>query len=88
MVNNCKHKISKKSFRNLCKDKLDLLKLQVCRNDIEELIYDLGIRRDENVEYVALHSYTSSTTVKRILKRFYDRVSNLPTDAYNLIFGS
>lgn len=87
-MKNCKHKISKKSFQKLCKDKLDYLKLQVCRNEIEELIYDLGICKDEKIDYVALNSYTSPTTVKRTLKKFYDRACNLPSDMYSTIFGT
>ena len=88
MIKNCKHKISKKSFQNLCKEKLDYLKLQLCRNDIEELIYDLSICRDEKIDYVAMHSYTSSTTVKRIMKKFYNRVYNLPAEVFNYIFDT
>lgn len=88
MIKKCKHKISKKSFQNLCKDKLDYLKLQLCRNEIEELIYDLGLCKDENIDYVALHSYSSPTTVKRILKKIYDRACNLPCDIFNTIFGT
>jgi hypothetical protein len=88
MVKNCKHKINKKSFQNLCKDKLDFLKLQLCRNEVEELIYELGICKDEKIDYVALHSFTSSTTVKRVMKRFYDRACNLPLEVFNNIFGT
>ena len=87
MVKKSKHKISKKSFNNLCKDKLDFLKIQVCRTEIEELIYDLGICKDEKIDYVALNSYTSATTVKRILKKFYDRACNLPVEIFDKIFN-
>lgn len=87
-MKNCKHKISKKSFKNLCKDKLDLLKVQLCRNEIENLVYDLGICKDENIEYVAMHAYISPTTVKRILKKFYDRTKNLSGNIINSIFGT
>ena len=87
MVKNCKHKISKKSFQNLCKDKLDFLKIQVCRTEIEKLIYDLGICKDEKIAYVALNSYTSPTTVKRTLKKFYDRALNLPVEIFDKIFN-
>ncbi len=87
-MKNCKHKITKKSFKNLCKDKLEFLKLQLCRNEIENLVYDLGICKDENIEYVALHAYISPTTVKRILKRFYNRTKNLSQDIVENIFGT
>jgi hypothetical protein len=87
MVTNCKRKINKKSFQNLCKDKLNTLKIQVCRTEIEELIYDLGICKDEKIDYVALNSYTSTTTVKRTLKKFYDRALNLPVELFDKIFN-
>lgn len=87
MMNKCKHKITKKSFQKLCKDKLDFLKIQVCRTEVEELIYDLGICKDEKIDYVALNSYTSSTTVKRTLKKFYDRAFNLPIEIFDKIFS-
>lgn len=86
MVKNCKHKISKKSFQKLCRDKLDYLRLQICRNELEEIIYDLGIKKDEKIEYVAMNSFTSPATVKRILKKFYDRALNLPQKAFDYIF--
>ena len=85
-MKNCKHKISKKSFQGLCKDKLDFLKIQVCRTEVEELIYNLGICKDEKIDYIALNSYTSTTTVKRILKKFYDRALNLPVEIFDKIF--
>lgn len=81
------HKINKKSFQNLCRDKLDFLKIQVCRTEVEELIYDLGICKDEKIDYVALNSYTSPTTVKRTLKKFYDRALNLPVEIFDKIFN-
>ena len=50
-MKDCKYKINKKSFQKLCRDKLDILKIQVCRTEIEELIYDLGICKDEKIDY-------------------------------------
>lgn len=85
---NCKHKISKKSFKNLCKDKLDLLKIQLCRTEIEELVYDLGIKRDEKIDYIAIHTFTSPSTVKRILNCLYERTKNLPNDIFTSLFGT
>lgn len=48
---------------------------------------DLGICKDENIDYIALNSYTSPTTVKRILKKFYDRALNLPIEIFDKIFN-
>lgn len=86
-MKDCKYKINKKSFQKLCRDKLDILKIQVCRTEIEELIYDLGICKDEKIDYIALNSYTSATTVKRTLKKFYDRALNLPIEIFDKIFN-
>lgn len=82
-----KGKVTKKSFQNLCKDKLDYLRLQVCRTELDNLIYELGICKDENIDYVAINSYTSPATVKRTLKKFYDRACSLPLEIYDKIFG-
>lgn len=87
-MNNCKHKISKKSFQGLCKEKLDFLKLQICRSEIEELVYDLELRKDEKIDYVAINTYTSPATVKRILHKFYERTRNLPRDIYTSLFDT
>lgn len=87
-MKNCKRKISKKSFKNLCKSKLDFIKLQICRNDLERLIYDLSICKDEKIDYVAIHSYVSAPTVKRILKSLYNRVMNFSPEAFEIIFDT
>lgn len=82
----CKPKINKKSFVNLCKSKLDELKLEVCRTELDEMIYDLTFCKDNQIDYVALHTYVSPTTVKRVLKKFYDRALNLPLEMFIKIF--